>query len=122
MLIKAPLVIDASGELLLFRDVSSMENYLEPIDVHNGEYLVYDSEGRKVLLTTAVESSSSLFGLIKGSSEHVRVSAVEDPPSYSQVLSAKIRRTLENLSVDAPAAASLSELIALLLSRTRFVA
>jgi hypothetical protein len=51
---KAPIIIDNFGDVLIFDSVEKAERYIEPIDVLNGEYVAYDSEGR--LLHPIIES------------------------------------------------------------------
>ena len=40
-----PFVIDENGDVSLYRSVEAAARALEPIDVKNGEYVAYDSEG-----------------------------------------------------------------------------
>lgn len=46
---KAPIIIENSGDLLIFESADKAERYIEPIDVQNQEYMGYDSEGRLLL-------------------------------------------------------------------------
>lgn len=41
-----PIIVDGEGDVLLFDSVKKAEQYLEPIDVRNNRYVVYDAEGR----------------------------------------------------------------------------
>jgi hypothetical protein len=47
---EVPIVVLESGDVLFFRSLSRAEQYLEPIDVRNDEYIAYDSEGRLLRL------------------------------------------------------------------------
>lgn len=47
---KTPIIVDEHGSLIIFRTIYYAENYLEPIDVKNNEYIAYDSEGRLLKL------------------------------------------------------------------------
>lgn len=47
---RQPIIVDNFGNLLIFRSADQAERYLEPIDVLNGEYIAYDSEGRLLRL------------------------------------------------------------------------
>jgi hypothetical protein len=62
--ISPPIIVDEQGTAIVFESIEDAELYLEPIDVRNGEYVAYDSEGRLLrLLPTSpritVESSES---------------------------------------------------------------
>lgn len=43
---KPPIIVYNWGDMLLFGSVEAAEQALEAIDVENGEYLAFDSEGR----------------------------------------------------------------------------
>lgn len=43
---KPPIIADNYGDVLVFESLAKAESYLEPIDIRNGEYTVFDSEGR----------------------------------------------------------------------------
>ena len=43
------IVIDSGGDIALFDSIDSAESYIEPIDVDNGEYQIFDSQGRTML-------------------------------------------------------------------------
>jgi len=45
---KAPIIADNRGDLHVFESVDQAERYIEPIDVKNNEWTIYDSEGRSV--------------------------------------------------------------------------
>ena len=119
---RPPLIVDEHGDLALFRDAAAMEGYLEAIDVHNGEYLVYDSEGRRIELTTSEVPTRAIFGLLKGTAEVVRVGGYEADPTHAAELASKLRDTLEHLNEPVPARASLAELLDRLHQRAGFVA
>ncbi len=48
--ITPPIIVDEQGTATVFESVEDAERYLEPIDVRNGEYVAYDSEGRLLRL------------------------------------------------------------------------
>jgi hypothetical protein len=48
--IKPPIIVDEHGTAMVFESIDDAERYLEPIDVSNGEYVAYDSEGRLLKL------------------------------------------------------------------------
>jgi len=48
---KLPIIADNRGDVLVFNSINSAECYLEPIDVRNGEYEVFDSNGALIKAT-----------------------------------------------------------------------
>jgi hypothetical protein len=52
---RPPIIADNRGDVLVFDTVAAAESYMEPVDVRNDEYIVFDSEGR--FLTPSVESA-----------------------------------------------------------------
>lgn len=42
---RPPIIIDEHGDISFFRSVEAAARYIEPVDVHNNEYIVYDSTG-----------------------------------------------------------------------------
>ncbi len=103
---RPPFIVYELGDLELFQDVASMERYLEPIDIENNEYTVYDSEGRLVQLTIESVPTTSLFGLVKGHNDSVRVAGCEIEPLHSAELATRIRdylaRTGQPVAADQP--------------------
>lgn len=47
---KPPIIVNEHGDVMIFASKSSAEIYLETIDVENGEYQAYDSEGTQLVL------------------------------------------------------------------------
>ncbi|MBF0435864.1 MAG: hypothetical protein HQL77_10900 [Magnetococcales bacterium] len=43
---KYPIIVSENGSLILFKTVQDAENYLEPIDIINQEYEIFDSDGK----------------------------------------------------------------------------
>lgn len=48
---KAPIIVDDEGDVLVFDSVKKAERYLEPIDFRHGGSPIYDSEGRLLKVT-----------------------------------------------------------------------
>ena len=40
-----PIIVSEHGEVVVFESIETAARGLEPIDVRNGEYIAYDSEG-----------------------------------------------------------------------------
>jgi hypothetical protein len=53
--ISPPIIVDSRSKLLLFLSLHKAENYLEFIDVENGEYeAAYDAEGMRLAITVSI--------------------------------------------------------------------
>ncbi len=58
-----PIIVDEHGDLMVFASESELSDYLEPIDVKNGEYTAYDSKGEQLaLLIETEEQRSKILG------------------------------------------------------------
>jgi hypothetical protein len=97
---KAPLVINNRGDVLIFESSEVAIRYLEATDVLNGEYVGYDSEGR--LLCIGVVDAN-----------RVTVSDSEEVPTHSEELIAILRNLLDYSGApkDWVFSASLGELV-----------
>jgi hypothetical protein len=94
--------IRESGDLLRFSTVEDAADYMEPIDVRNGEWTAWDSAGQ--VLTPAVDTRERGRGLFRSTVEHVvlRPTGEHDPEGLLdavreqlQVLGADARSTLQ---------------------------
>ena len=72
---KAPIIVNEHGDVSIFESVEYAEQYLEPIDVKNEEYVVYDSKGHLLQLSVSQKELLSIFGGIE-LIEAVRISPV----------------------------------------------
>lgn len=72
-MIKTPIFLDESGDVLVFESVEYAERYIEPIDVANDEYVGYDSEGR-------------LLHLMVTDRRRVSICSAEPDPEHSDEL------------------------------------
>jgi hypothetical protein len=77
-----------SGEVYLFRRVAHAEGYLEPIDVENGEYDAFESDG--AVLTLSVVTTSG--------QEQVEIVTHPDARPVPDTLRAKLRRYLDAMN------------------------
>jgi len=57
--IRPPIIVDESGDISIFDSARSAERYLEPIDVRNEVYEVYDATGRR--LKPEIRAETRLF-------------------------------------------------------------
>jgi hypothetical protein len=62
---KPPIIIDENGDISFFETVKDVELYLEPIDVINGEYVAYDSEGHILQLNVERKDSANIFSSLE---------------------------------------------------------
>jgi hypothetical protein len=87
---KPPIIVDAKGELLFFKNASAAEGYIEEIDVKNGEYgEAYDSEGRLLRLTVQ-QRQTPMFGAVKLTGESVVLESAEETPTHGSDLQAQL--------------------------------
>jgi hypothetical protein len=75
-----PIVINEHGDVTLFATVRHAEQYLEPIDVKNNEYVGYDALGRKLCFSTT--------------HRHVTITLADDPTIYHGELEDLLRTFL----------------------------
>jgi hypothetical protein len=68
MTVRPPLFLDNRGDHLVFESVEAAQGYLEAIDVENGEYVGYDSEGRALSLSTT--GNRVVVGAAEAQPEH----------------------------------------------------
>jgi hypothetical protein len=89
---KPPIIADSRGDVLVFETVALAESYMEPVDVRNGDYVVFDSEGR--LLAVAVER--------KGRHDRTVLRPGEAIPAHASVLRETLLRFLAKTRLAAP--------------------
>jgi len=58
---ESPIIVDERGDLDFFRSVEDAERYLEPIDIKNQEFDIFDATGRR-LMGRVIEKKRRLFG------------------------------------------------------------
>jgi hypothetical protein len=99
--IKAPIVIEARGDLLVFAELATALRELTPEEVRAGAYPVaYDVEGR--LLRIEVYTRERRFlGLFREVTEHVRIVAYEHIPTHERALEALLARFIAPTAVPA---------------------
>jgi len=105
---KPPLIVNEHGDISIYSDVDVMLCSLESIDVENGEYQVFDSEGRKVELSATAEKV--LFGLLIGDGK-IGISKVEDEPTHADLLKKLLVAAILSQRAAVDAELSLEELI-----------
>jgi hypothetical protein len=83
---KPPIIIDENGDISFFESVKDVELYLEPIDVINGEYVAYDSEGHILQLSVECKDSANIFSPLE--------TVVLSPSATPQRHTAELKRIL----------------------------
>ena len=73
---KPPIIVIEHGDVMIFESVAKAQIGLEPIDVRNGEYVAYGSDGRSLCLTVARVEKPSFFDKAK-SIETIEISEAE---------------------------------------------
>ena len=89
---KPPIIADSRGDVLVFDTVALAASYMEPVDVRNGEWVAFDSEGR--LLTVEVEP--------KGRHERTVLKPGEGIPDHASILRNTLVRYLLRTRLAAP--------------------
>ena len=87
-----PIIVDEKGNIDLFKTKQDAEEYLEPIDVHNQEYIAYDSQGMLLRLGVRSETRRFFFNILSDTFEVVCIS--ETGVDRSQELRKKLKRFL----------------------------
>ncbi|TWU06727.1 hypothetical protein CA54_51260 [Symmachiella macrocystis] len=59
-MVKPPIILYENGNVEFFGNLSDVICYVEPIDILNHEYVIYDSEGR--IITLEVVNDRSAYG------------------------------------------------------------
>ncbi len=95
------IVVEQGGDIEIFQTIREAETYLEPIDVENNEYVIYDSEGR-LLTAIVVTEHQCLFGLpfIKIPVKVVRIRCYESEPRYKENLRCVLIEFAERLRMN----------------------
>jgi len=74
---KTPIIANNRGDVCVFETIENAEKYIEPIDIKNNSWIIYDSEGR--LLEALVIRRSIFF-------RRVVLKACEQEPTHANDL------------------------------------
>ncbi|MFI3158436.1 MAG: hypothetical protein QX199_20015 [Methylococcaceae bacterium] len=110
---KAPIIVCENGDINIFQSKEDAESYMEPTDVENAEFMVFDSEGKTLLLDVYTEKGSGLFGFFGGRIKKVKIKSDNFIPENVNVLRFQLTNFLLKLNSgnQLPSSASISELI-----------
>lgn len=96
-----PIIVIDGGDVGIFKTKEEAEMFLEPIDVENGEFIAYDSEGRLLDLYTVTEyQPCCLLLFIKIPIKHVKIQCKETEPKHKEDLYNALISFLENIEIN----------------------
>ena len=91
-MIKPPIVVDASGTLLVFHSLADAEASLPPAAVQNGDFrAAYDAQGRLLRVQVRIDEHR-ILGLFRRVSERTQIIESEHIPTHESVLRALLLR------------------------------
>ena len=118
-----PPIIVIGDDLEIFESVGDAERYIEAPDVHKGQTVAYDSEGRLLELRAPGQGTSTFLGVrTYDVRQPISISDAEPEPSHQSELSSCLRDYLHRLSLSEETLSqmSLAELIGVAIERCRF--
>lgn len=91
-MINPPIIVDARGGLLIFRNPAEVHRELDPARVRNGDYpAAYDWNGRLLRIQVRIEERSFL-GMFKRVIEHIEIFETEHIPTHEIALRELVSR------------------------------
>jgi len=102
-----PIIAVDPGDILVFRTLDLAERYLDPEDVENGVYTIYDSEGRILHANAGYHP------------RRIQIRAEEQEPKHRSDLQDALRHFLDQVgeNPDWLEVASLEEMVKLIASK-----
>lgn len=86
-----PIILNENGDLSIFDSVRAAEEYVEPIDVRNNEYVAFDRNGRRLELRVVTR---------RGWPEQVEILEQQDVDSGADELREALYRWLSGLGLE----------------------
>jgi hypothetical protein len=91
-MINPPIIVDARGGILIFRNPAEVGAELDPARIRNGDYpAAYDWNGRLLRIQVRIEERSFL-GMFKRITEHIEIFETEHIPTHEAALRALVSR------------------------------
>lgn len=91
-MINPPIIVDARGGILIFRNPAEVHRELDPARVRNGDYpAAYDWNGRLLRIQVRIEERSFL-GMFKRVIEHIEIFETEHIPTHEIALRELVSR------------------------------
>ena len=79
---KTPIIVNGHGDVSIFESVEHAEQYLEPVNVKNEKYVVYNGEGHLLQLEISQNELLPIFGKSEPI-ETVKISTSENTVDHS---------------------------------------
>jgi hypothetical protein len=119
--VKPPIFVRADEPLLIYRTADDAARYLEWIDIEDGIYTAFDSEGR-LLRFELIERPTKMLRFIPITVEYVALRDAEAEPTHQEQLRETLVAglTARGESMESLATLSLEELEGLALQRIGF--
>ena len=114
---RPPIIVHARGDVSIYESVDEAQRDVEAVDVRNGEYEFYDSEGR-VLRGVVVPRATWGLGKYLPPNEDVKLEPVSEPGAATEVLRSVLAGYLARVGaapINPAASQSLDDLVATLL-------
>ena len=105
--IRFPIFVSEPNDLSAYESVSDLKLDLEPVDVEQGNYFAYDSEGR-LLNLRATGVRRGLFGSVDQHKASITVELAEETPSHADELRHRLVSFLSAVEKNGPFLDSLS--------------
>jgi|YelNatPaOPRAMG01_1025707.scaffolds.fasta_scaffold28030_4 hypothetical protein len=121
IIIKLPIILVDGLDVIIYTSVEQIEQDVEPIDVINNVYTVYDSDGRLLYLDVEVKSCENWMDLLKriilGPTYKVMLKPAKFEPQHEQELRKVLVEYLvhRGISKELSSETSLKELIDMVL-------
>lgn len=93
-----PIIVCESGDIRIYATVEEAEWALETIDVRNGEYTVYDSEGRLLSVTIERYEPKSWWHFLLAGVERSILHETETEPFHAVELRRRLMEFLRRLA------------------------
>ena len=101
-MITPPIVLNEHGDLSFFESTEDAVRHVEPIDVQNGEYTTYDSEGRLLQWAVRQEHRPAFLGLFQWTHTRCVLTAAEEIPQHPQDLRDLLMAWLQKQALPIP--------------------
>jgi hypothetical protein len=98
--IKPPIVLNAGGDVSFCCSKETAELDMEPIDVRNGYYIAYDSEGRRLTIDIIEKEVKLFWGFDRAMVEHTVITGAPDEPVHQEELRLLLVDYFELLGMD----------------------
>lgn len=81
-----PIIVNASGNIYFYTTQDDAELDMEPLDVRNDYYTVYDGTGRRLTLAIVLKPVRIFCGLCTALIEHTVITGSEPHPTHAAEL------------------------------------